>query len=118
MKLGMTNTEEFSELLKGVAEFYECDFNDLICEDLNISRQIEMLIMVFANSAENNLTWWTKLADKINETTVEEIEKLKVSEKMKLLQLKFLIKNLNGDSSFMTHYTKEMSEITPVSRRS
>lgn len=77
MQLGMVDNEDFSELLSGSATFYDCDFADLVCENLNSERQIDMLIMVFANSVEDKLTWWKKLADKVNELPVAEVEKLK-----------------------------------------
>jgi len=77
MQLGMVDNEDFSELLSGSATFYDCDFADLVCENLNSERQIDMLIMVFANSVEDKLTWWRKLADKVNELPVAEVEKLK-----------------------------------------
>lgn len=77
MHLGMVDNEEFSEILSGSATLYNCDFTDLVCENLNSEKQIDMLLMVFANSAEDKLTWWRKLADKVNEMPVEELEKLK-----------------------------------------
>jgi len=61
MQLGMVDNEDFSELLSGSATFYDCDFADLVCENLNSERQIDMLIMVFANSVEDKLTWVSDL---------------------------------------------------------
>jgi len=77
MQLGMVDNEEFSEIVSGSATLYDCDFSDLVCENLSSERQIDMLIMVFANSVEDKLTWWRKLADKVNEMPVAEVEKLK-----------------------------------------
>lgn len=66
--------------------------------------------MIFANSAEGNLTWWRKLADSLNEIKTEEIDELPIGYRRKLKILKTLIGNKDSDSSFMTQFTQEVPD--------
>lgn len=110
MSLGMTETEEFSEVLANTAKYYECDFTELVSDNLEKTKQIDMLFMIFANSAEDNLTWWRKLADSVNELKPEQIDELTMGQKRKLKNLKQLIHNKDSDSTFMTQVPLEIPD--------